>query len=106
MPTHSTSSTPSRPRWRVMKFGGSSVADADNWPKIGAEAAKVLEDGGNAVIVVSALGGITDLLDACLQSPNEIEPAVTLAEVRLRHESLAAAAGADASALEPIFEDL
>ena len=79
-----------------MKFGGSSVADADNWPKIGAEAAKVLEDGGNAVIVVSALGGITDLLDACLQSPHEVEPDTTLAEVRQRHESLAAAAGVDA----------
>jgi len=99
-------SNPSRPRWRVMKFGGSSVADADNWPKIAAEAAKVLEDGGTAVIVVSALAGITDLLDACLQSPDDIEPDTTLAEVRQRHESLAAATGVDVANLEPTFERL
>ncbi len=89
-----------------MKFGGSSVADADNWPRIATEAAKVLDDGGNAVIVVSALDGITDLLDACLQSPGEIEPGATLAEVRRRHESLAASADVELSALEPIFESL
>ena len=102
----SKSTTPSRPRWRVMKFGGSSVADAGNWPKIATEASKVLEDGGNAVIVVSALAGMTDLLDACLQSPGEIEPGATLAEVLRRHKSLAAAVGVDASVLEPVFERL
>ncbi len=82
------------------------MADADNWPKIATEVSSVLDDGGNAVIVVSALAGMTDLLDACLQAPDEIEPAATLAEVRRRHESLAAAVGIDASGLEPLFERL
>jgi len=99
-----------RTRWRVMKFGGSSVADAGNWPKIGEQAAKTLDDGTTAVIVVSALAGITDLLDACLSAPGATEPETTLTEVRRRHEALAAAAGADVSGLEavlePVFERL
>jgi len=89
-----------------MKFGGSSVADADNWPKIAEQAATALDEGNNAVIVVSALAGITDLLEACLATAGEIKPDATLAEVRRRHESLAAATGTDVSTLAPTFANL
>ncbi|MEX0914495.1 MAG: hypothetical protein WDZ60_01260, partial [Wenzhouxiangellaceae bacterium] len=89
-----------------MKFGGSSVADARNWPRIGAEAANVLASGGNALIVVSALGGITDLLESCLRAPDQFDPDTTLAEIRRRHAVLAGAVEADAGILEPLFDAL
>jgi len=97
---------PSRPAWRIMKFGGSSVADGDNWARIGAEAGSVLAAGDGAVIVVSAVGGITDLLESCLHAPADFDPEATLAEVRRRHTMLAAATGADAGMLEPLLEQL
>jgi len=97
---------PPRPAWRVMKFGGSSVADGDNWARIGAEASGVLAAGGNAVIVVSALAGITDLLEDCQQSPGECDPAATLTELRRRHAMLAASVDTDSGVLEPLFARL
>ncbi|MBS3824838.1 MAG: bifunctional aspartate kinase/diaminopimelate decarboxylase [Wenzhouxiangellaceae bacterium] len=99
-------SNPSHPAWRVMKFGGSSVADGDNWARIGAEASNVLAGGGNAVVVVSAIAGITDLLEGCLQAPADFDPDATLAEVRRRHAVLAASVDADAGVLAPLFEQL
>ncbi|MDT8450670.1 MAG: hypothetical protein RQ847_10925, partial [Wenzhouxiangellaceae bacterium] len=81
--------SPSARRWRVLKFGGSSVAEADNWAAIAERAREVLDAGGNAVVVVSALGGVTDLLDS---APDENDPAAAdslLAEIRGRHERLA-----------------
>ncbi len=106
MSSTATPSNPSRPAWRVMKFGGSSVADGDNWARIGAEAANVLAGGGNAVVVVSAIAGITDLLEGCLQAPADFDPDATLAEIRRRHAVLAAAVDADAAVLAPLYDQL
>jgi len=106
MPEATSPDDATRRPWRVMKFGGSSVADADNWARIGAEAANVLAADGNVVIVVSALAGMTDLLESCLQAPAEFDPDATLAEIRQRHAELAANVEADAGILEPVFEQL
>ena len=46
---------------KVLKFGGSSVATAENINKV-AEIVKNSYGAGTTVIVVSALGGITDAL--------------------------------------------
>ena len=106
MPDIAAPENPSRPAWRVMKFGGSSVADSANWARIGAEARDVLAGGDCAMLVVSAVSGITDLLEACLQAPADFDPDATLAEVRRRHTMLAAATGADADILEPLLAQL
>ena len=44
---------------KVLKFGGSSVANAENIQKV---AAIVLANEEQQVVVVSALGGVTDAL--------------------------------------------
>ncbi len=54
----------------VIKFGGSSVANADNIEKV----VKIITDkakGQKVVVVVSALGGITDNLLQCGQLATE-----------------------------------
>jgi diaminopimelate decarboxylase/aspartate kinase len=84
--------------WRVLKFGGSSVAAAANWDRIAEAAQATLDEDRNAVIVVSALAGITDLLDGALHADSP-DPAATFDEVRARHARLADAAGVDAEAL-------
>ncbi len=55
---------------QVLKFGGSSVANAENIEKV----AKIVESKskkGNITLIVSALGGITDLLLDCGQLASE-----------------------------------
>ena len=66
----------------------------------------MLAAGDGAMLVVSAVSGITDLLEACLQAPADFDPDATLAEVRRRHTMLAAATGADAGILEPLLAQL
>ena len=81
-------------RWRVLKFGGSSVAEAGNWRHIADAAQGARDEGRGVVIVVSALAGITDLLDACLQEPEDFDAERIEAEVVQRHARLAEALGA------------
>jgi aspartate kinase len=66
----------------VMKFGGTSVADADRIRGV-AEIVRA-RLGRRPVVVVSALGGVTDLLERAIQ----------------------AARGGDLEALEPVLADL
>jgi aspartokinase/homoserine dehydrogenase 1 len=49
---------------QVLKFGGSSVANADNIRKV-IDIVNARLDRGQAIVVVSALGGITDTLLRC-----------------------------------------
>jgi bifunctional aspartokinase / homoserine dehydrogenase 1 len=46
---------------QVLKFGGTSVANADNICKVVAIVSETLKK-GKTVVIVSALGGITDVL--------------------------------------------
>jgi aspartokinase/homoserine dehydrogenase 1 len=71
---------------QVLKFGGSSVANAENINKVIAIVKeKVKED--KTVIVVSALGGITDILLQCSKMAAEGNEAYKekLLEAELRH---------------------
>lgn len=55
---------------QVLKFGGSSVANAENIGKV----LRIVEDkaaGGKTIVVVSALGGITDLFLECCRLASE-----------------------------------
>ncbi len=77
-------------RWRVVKFGGSSVASAGHWPHIAETVKTALSDGCHVVVVVSALRGITDLLEAQTQDGQEQGTEAVLDEVRQRHAALSA----------------
>ena len=71
---------------QVLKFGGSSVANADNIKKVMAVVKHKLTT-GSTIVVVSALGGITDLLLQCSQMASEGNETYKekLAETEQRH---------------------
>ncbi len=49
---------------QILKFGGSSVANASNIKKVAGIVGDKIKQ-GQTIVVVSALGGITDLLLEC-----------------------------------------
>lgn len=71
---------------QVLKFGGSSVANAVNIRKV-AEIVKEKMKADRTIVVVSALGGITDLLLACSRLASEGDEAYRekLKEAESRH---------------------
>lgn len=80
---------PSRP-WVVLKFGGTSVATAARWQTIITLAKQRVSEGLRPVIVVSALSGVTNLLQRLIDSAKDAANRGKLAhEIRLRHEDLA-----------------
>ena len=97
-------------RFRVVKFGGSSVANVKNWSLIGDQARRILAEQSTGVIVVSALAGVTDLLAECIDQigsrSHNVDADAVLNELRQRHQALANARYVDISTLEPIFESL
>ena len=76
---------------RVLKFGGSSVADADRIRQVGSIVSAAFED-GPIVVVVSALGGVTnDLVALADGAPKDREPrAGNIDEILQRHLSVLA----------------
>ncbi len=93
--------------WVVMKFGGRSVATAENWAKIAELARARLAEGVVPVIVHSALVGVSnaliDLLDTAEQGGAVDEK---LAKVRRQHVDLAADLGVDPHLLDELFTKL
>jgi aspartate kinase len=82
----------------VMKFGGSSVVDATAIRRVIRLVAAERERGRVPVVVVSALGGVTDRLLALAdraRQGHEAEAAAGTAELRQRHSTEAAQLGAD-----------
>jgi aspartokinase/homoserine dehydrogenase 1 len=71
---------------QVIKFGGSSVANAENIKKVIA-VIKQKSTGEKTIVVVSALGGITDLILNCSQTAanGDIAYKTQLAEIESRH---------------------
>ena len=69
---------------KVLKFGGTSVANSKNIDQV---SAIVASQDNNNVVIVSALGGITDLLMSALQiaSKGESSFTQTLKEIEERH---------------------
>ena len=49
--------------WVVLKYGGTSVADPDHWPRIAEVLRDRLEEGLRPVVVHSALAGVSDRLE-------------------------------------------
>src|SRR3954447_9403191 len=91
-------------RWRVHKFGGSSVADADCMARVAA----ILEDDPRPRVaaVLSACRGVTDALLGLVAAAERQGPAVThrLAALRERHAEIANALLEAAAAAERIRE--
>ena len=82
----------------VMKFGGTSVADADRIRALGHRVAERLSR--SPVVVVSALSGVTNALLAAIaaaESRREDELRAGLRSLRERHEAVVAALGLSAS---------
>ncbi|GAB4167378.1 MAG: bifunctional aspartate kinase/diaminopimelate decarboxylase [Wenzhouxiangellaceae bacterium] len=92
--------------WRVIKFGGSSVAAAQHWPKIAAIVREALDEGRAVAVVVSALAGVTDLLELFAAQTGERDPDTLYTEIVTRHRQLAEAFGIDQRALDESFQQL
>ena len=85
--------------WVVMKFGGSSVATAENWGVIAQLVRQRLQAGLRPVIVHSALAGVSNALDTVLDVAVGGDPAELLQQIREQHYELAAALDLDGPAL-------
>jgi diaminopimelate decarboxylase/aspartate kinase len=89
------------PRWVVLKFGGTSVAERQSWETIAAIVRRRLEEGLRPLVVCSAIAGATNALEALLDGPTDEK---RLKNLRKKHADLAAQLGVDAETL--IGEDL
>ncbi len=74
--------------WLVMKFGGSSVASPEGWGHLAAHAKTAAESGYNVAVVVSALRGVTDLLQDFSQKCQPESLDATFREIAERHREL------------------
>ncbi|MBI2397849.1 MAG: bifunctional aspartate kinase/diaminopimelate decarboxylase [Xanthomonadales bacterium] len=84
-------------RWAVLKFGGTSVATAPRWRTIAELAAKRVRAGMRPVIVVSAVSGLTNQLQALID--RELDAAALASEtaaIRERHLQLIGELGIEA----------
>lgn len=77
-----------------MKFGGTSVATPAGWETIAESCARVGAEGKRALVVCSALAGVSDLLEELVSRALEGEDGdAALAEIQRRHHLLAAQLG-------------
>lgn len=81
-------------RWVVLKFGGTSVSRRNRWDTIGRLASKrMAEDGARVLVVVSALSGVTNELQAIANGDGVEARIAALVE---RHRAFCAELGLDA----------
>ncbi len=100
------SSFPDSP-WVVMKFGGSSVASAENWQRIVKLLRARCEEGLRVVVVHSALAGVSNLLEDLLAAAVAGDYQDLLDNIQQRHTELAQALGVSGGPeLERCFDEL
>jgi len=85
--------------WVVLKFGGSSVATAENWATIAGLISNRLDSGLKPVIVHSALKGVSNALESVLEIAVADDPQEQLEAIRCQHYDLASSLNLDAGAL-------
>ena len=90
----------------VMKFGGRSVATAENWASIAQLIRQRIDEGTIPVVVHSALAGISNELEELLVKATSGDVAAELRAIHEQHERLAADLGVDPLLLEPEFQNL
>lgn len=89
------------PGWIVLKFGGTSVSRRTRWDTIGALMRKRAgEEGAHVLVVVSALSGITNELQAICEHHGDAEDVARRVEaIVARHVAFAGDLGVDAEAV-------
>ncbi|HNP64620.1 MAG TPA: bifunctional aspartate kinase/diaminopimelate decarboxylase [Woeseiaceae bacterium] len=88
-----------RSPWVVMKFGGTSVSNAENWARIAALLRRRIDEGLKPLVVHSALYGVSNALENLLDEAATDVPSEVLDGIRAQHYELAAALGLDGRAL-------
>ena len=78
-----------RPRWVVLKFGGTSVSSRDRWNTISGIARQRIDEGQKPVIVCSALSGISNALETLLEDAVNGDYEPTFDDIKARHLALA-----------------
>ncbi len=86
-------------RWVVLKFGGTSVASADNWAIIRDLVRERLEEGWRPLVVHSAVGGVSNRLVAVMQAATAGEFQTQFEAIVAVHMDLAADLGLDGNEL-------
>jgi len=92
-----------RPRWVILKFGGTSVTTATHWAVIHGLVQARLDEGLRPVVVHSALGGVSSQLEQLLEQATEGTHEELLQQVIDRHLSLAAELELDGPALLAVW---
>ena len=86
-------------QWRVLKFGGTSVAGLSQWETIAELTAQHRREGHRVLLVCSAIAGVTDMLEALVHSDSDFDADEDIRATLAIHERLATSAGVDASAV-------
>ena len=73
----------------VLKFGGTSVADATSWQRIHAIVQRSLATAERVVLVVSALSQVSNMIEQLLREARQEFPRVGFAQLQVKHRSLA-----------------
>lgn len=93
--------------WVVLKYGGTSVAGANNWPGIAEVLRQRQHDGLRPVLVHSALAGVSDRLETLARLPTSEVREQLLAEIQERHDRLVSDLGLQRPArLTGLAEDM
>jgi diaminopimelate decarboxylase/aspartate kinase len=84
-------------RWIVLKFGGTSVSRRERWDTIGRIARERAErSGARVLVVVSALSGVTNDLQAIANAGAAGDPVARFGALAARHADFARELGLDA----------
>jgi len=79
----------SRPRWVVLKFGGTSVSSRTNWGIIANIVRQRLDDGLLPLIVCSAFSGVSNTLEELLELALDDAHTEPLEELAAKHRAMA-----------------
>ncbi|MEM9171962.1 MAG: bifunctional aspartate kinase/diaminopimelate decarboxylase [Pseudomonadota bacterium] len=91
----------------VLKFGGTSVTNAENWPRIAQLIHQRRADGLQVLVVHSALRGVTDLLQGSLNAAVDGQIGGHVDDIRQLHEQLANALGIELPpSMTPVLAEL
>ncbi len=90
---HPSVNTDDEAPWVVMKFGGTSVSQADTWAVIGDRVRQERSKGRRVMVVVSAVAGVTDLLGRLAEAPPLEVAEELLADLDRIHDTLAESLG-------------
>jgi diaminopimelate decarboxylase/aspartate kinase len=93
--------------WVVMKFGGRSVATAENWARIADLVRTRLDEGVTPIVVHSALVGVSNaLIDLLGTAERGVPVDQKLQKIVKQHADLAGALGVDFGLLDELFQKL